>query len=374
MRTGVILVNSNPVLEQAIIASISSKPEINILETQSNSEHLISEISRLKPKVIIITDDIDESPFAIIIKIMETAPIPCLLIHTKDHEIDPKLAYALDYGIVDVIDIEIVDNRIRFPQTIPIRVGILGKLKIKRFIVQIEQVNKSKSDFIKPKLRVIKELADREDIGEVPDLDNLIRNFKGMTFPSNSIIVVAASTGGPKMIVNLISQFPPKFPPVIVIQHMPEGFLGPFAKRINNSSKMYTKLAVEGDEIKPHQVYVAPGGRHLQVEHTQGGRNIVRIVDTEKVNFVKPAADVTLKSVAKIYRKNTYAVILTGMGVDGRAGCKNVKIYGGKVITLNEEESVIFGMNQSVIEAGYSDITLGLNQISYQLAKWIYKQ
>lgn len=372
MRTGVILVNSNPVLEKAIIDSSISKPNINILETIPNSESLMSAITRLKPRVIIITDEIDESPFEIIIKIMEMTPIPCLLIHSKKHDIDTKLTYALEYGIVDVIEVEIIEGKLKFPQIIPIRVSILGKLKVKRFISQIEQLNKSKSSFVKPKLKSRSYITKRKLEDEIPMLS--IQSIKGKNFSSNSIIVIAASTGGPKMIVDLISQFPKKFPPVIVIQHMPEGFLGPFAERIDTYANMNVKLAQEGDEIHPNHVYVAPGGRHLEVEHTRSGRNVIHMTDSEKVNFVRPAADVTLKSVAKIFRKNTFAVILTGMGADGRDGCGDVKDVGGRVITLNEEDSVIFGMNQSVINAGYSDLTLGLNQIGYHLAKWIYNQ
>lgn len=372
MRTGVILVNSNPVLEKAIIDSSMSKPNINILETVSNSINLMSAISRLKPRVIIITDEIDESPFEIIIKVMETSPIPCLLIHSKEYEIDTTLTYALEYGIVDVIDIEIVEGKLRFPQIIPIRLSILGKLNVKKFLGQIEQVNKSKSGFIKPKLKSRKHLPKRKLEDQKSILS--IQSIKGKKISSNSIIVIAASTGGPTMIVNLISQFPRKFPPVIVIQHMPEGFLGPFADRINTYANMKTKLAQEGDEIEVNHVYVAPGGRHLEVEHTRTGRNVIHLTDSEKVNFVRPAVDVTLKSVAKIFRKNTFAIILTGMGADGRDGCRDVKEVGGRVITLNEEDSVIYGMNQSVINAGYSDLTLGLSQIGYHLAKWIYNQ
>ncbi|MFV2015294.1 MAG: hypothetical protein ACC656_07700, partial [Candidatus Heimdallarchaeota archaeon] len=214
MRTGVILVNSNPMLEKAIIDSCISKPNISILETVPDLENLIIAITRLKPRVIIITDDIDESPFEIIIKIMESTPIPCLLIHSKEHEFDDTLAYALDYGIVDVIEVEFIKRKLRFPQIIPIRVSILGKLKVKRFLVQIEQVNTSKSDFVKPKLKPRKPVSKTVLEDENMDSRLILNSFGGKKISSNSIIVIAASTGGPKMIVDLITQFPRKFPPV----------------------------------------------------------------------------------------------------------------------------------------------------------------
>jgi two-component system chemotaxis response regulator CheB len=144
-------------------------------------------------------------------------------------------------------------------------------------------------------------------------------------------------------------------PPVIVVQHMPIGFISAFASRLNRLSRIRVKEAVDGEVILPGTVYLAPGGQHLeffrQADHTIS----IRLTDGPPVNFVKPAVDITLKSSAQIYGSGTIGVILTGMGHDGRTGAKIVKEKGGKIICLNEADSDVYGMNKAVIEAGYAD-------------------
>jgi two-component system chemotaxis response regulator CheB len=273
------------------------------------------------------------------------------------------------------LNIDFEDDKLQFAQVIPIRVGILGKLKVHRFLGQIDQVTKQKSAIFKPKIKI---KVNKSQFEKQPSTITSPLDFKHhgsrSIINSKSIIIIAASTGGPRMIVDLISQFPPQFPPVIVIQHMPEGFLEPFADRIDAYTEMTAQLAREGEEVNPNNVYVAPGGKHLEIERTSGGRIVMHTNRTDKINFVRPAADVTLASVSPIFKKGTIAIILTGMGVDGREGCKMVKKFGGKVMALDEADSVIYGMNKSVIEAGLADEVVRINQITDQLAKWVYKK
>ncbi len=376
MRIGTILVTSNPLLDIAIRKSCTQKSKINVLETVSNSRDLFELIPRFKPKVIIISDDLEESHFKIIIDIMNSTPIACLLVHSGlASEVDSEETYAIDYGILDMVEIELIGNKLRFPSVIPIRIGILGKLNISKFIGQIEQINSQKSKI--KKINLSKKVNEPNYTLEIkPQIfrPTFLKTYTQTSMDKNTIVVIGASTGGPKMIVDLISQLPENFPPVLVVQHMPEGFLEAYTNRIDNYSVLKAQVAKEGEEIKSNNVYVAPGGRHLVIRRTTGGRTVIETPSTEKVNYVRPSVDVTLKSVSPIFRNNTIAVILTGMGVDGRAGCEKVKEFGGKVIALNEDDSVIFGMNKSVIEANLSDIVLSADAIPTQLFQWIFRK
>lgn len=376
MRIGTILVTSNPLLDIAIREACSKKTKINVLETVSTSNDLFELIPRLNPKVIIISDDLEESYLKIIIDIMNSSPIACLLIHSDiSNEVDSEEAYALDYGILDIVEIELTGDKLRFPSVIPIRIGILGKLNIEKFFGQIEQVNKQKSKIKKVNLtKKLNKPKANLDMTQQVFRPSFLKTYTQSSMDKNTIVVIGASTGGPGMIVDLISQLPENFPPVLVVQHMPEGFLEAYATRIDNYTVLKAQVAKEGDEIKSNNVYVAPGGCHLVIRRTTGGRTVIETPRTEKVNFVRPSVDVTLKSVSPIFRDKTIAVILTGMGVDGRAGCEKVKKYGGKVIALNEDDSVIFGMNKSVIEANLSDVILGVEAIPMQLFQWIFRK
>ncbi|MFV2015891.1 MAG: CheB methylesterase domain-containing protein, partial [Candidatus Heimdallarchaeota archaeon] len=345
MRTGIILITSNPFLDNAIRKACSQKSKINILKTVNNSRDLFYLILSLKPKVIIISEDLEESPFKVIIEVMNTTPIPCLFVHSEGgRDVISDYEYALDYGIVDTVEIELLGDTLRFPSVIPIRIGILGKLNVKRFIGQIEQVNILKSRIKETAIsRKFKKASSISEKKKKIFRPSILKTYSQSNMDKNSIVIIGASTGGPKMIVDLIAQLPKNFPPILVVQHMPEGFLEAYAERIDTYTDLNSQIAKEGDEIKSNNVYVAPGGRHLVIKRTTGGRTIIHTPSSEKVNFVRPSVDVTLKSVSPIFRNRTIAVILTGMGVDGRAGCEKVKEFGGKVIALNEEDSVIFG-------------------------------
>ncbi len=109
-------------------------------------------------------------------------------------------------------------------------------------------------------------------------------------------------------------------------------------------------------------VYIAPGGYHMEIDKSSGVSRI-KITEGAKVNFVKPAADVTLFSAVRAYGSGVIGVILTGMGADGREGCRVVKKQKGTVFALKEEDSVIYGMNKAVIDAGLADEILGMDEI-----------
>jgi two-component system chemotaxis response regulator CheB len=153
---------------------------------------------------------------------------------------------------------------------------------------------------------------------------------------------------------------------------MPDTFVGAFADRMNQNSRMNVKLAQEGDILRNGWIYVAPGGVHMELEKSSPRHVRVRFDDGAKVNFVKPAVDVTLFSAARIFKNRVISVVLTGMGSDGREGTRIVKKLGGQSIALKEEESIIYGMNKSVIDAGLADHILGMDGIVKQLAKMVY--
>jgi two-component system chemotaxis response regulator CheB len=248
----------------------------------------------------------------------------------------------------------------------------LAKLNLERFQVQIDQINKFKRSSFKEvrsgtptKIEKI-----RSKISNY-EKDRTQLRIQMMGDMRKKVIVMGASTGGPRMLVYLISQFPQNFPPVLVVQHMPAGFISGFAERMDQNAQMKVKMAEDGDIIRPGQVYIAPGGYHMELEKKGSGLIRIKITDGAKINFVKPAVDVTLFSTAREYGSGVISVILTGMGADGREGSRVVKKVGGTVYALNEEDSVIYGMNKAVIDAGLADQILGMDAIVKELGKTV---
>jgi len=184
-------------------------------------------------------------------------------------------------------------------------------------------------------------------------------------------VVIGASTGGPRSLDQIIPALPKDFPaPIFLVQHMPPMFTKSLAMRLNSLSSLEVKEAEDGDVVKKGTVYVAPGDFHMGVK-VEGGVVKTFLDKSEKINNVRPAVDFTLMKVAEIYKANTIAVILTGMGRDGAKGAFKVKYYSGKVIAEDESTCVVYGMPKAVVEEGYADFVLPAYAVPEKLVEMI---
>jgi two-component system chemotaxis response regulator CheB len=150
---------------------------------------------------------------------------------------------------------------------------------------------------------------------------------------------------------------------VLIVQHMPDGFTGRFAKRIDTHSDYDVREASDGDRIGEGEALVAPGDRHMLVSNYHAGRLRVKLSDAPPVNSVRPAVDVTMNSATEVVTDPLVGVILTGMGEDGAAGIEAIKAANGYTIAQNEETSAVFGMPKRAIETGDVDEVLPIEDI-----------
>ncbi len=183
------------------------------------------------------------------------------------------------------------------------------------------------------------------------------------------VVAIGTSTGGPVALQQILTALPASFPvPLLLIQHMPASFTPAFADRLNNLCAITVRQALDGDLLAAGTAYLAPGGRQMIVE-ARGGHIRIRVVDgDERLNY-RPCIDVTFASVAKTYPGKVLAVVLTGMGADGREGARLLKRDGSSVWAQDEASCVIYGMPMAVVEAGLADRVLPLNQIGASLAE-----
>ena len=174
------------------------------------------------------------------------------------------------------------------------------------------------------------------------------------------IVVMASSTGGPEILSRIFSILPGTLKaPILLVQHIPATMTGYFAKSLNRKSELDIFEAVHGDEIFPGKVYIAPGGRHMTVSKPDDqGRRTLLLNSRPLVNSVRPSADVLFESVAGSYKGRVLAVILTGMGEDGKKGVAALKTRNCFCISQTSETCVVYGMPRAVDEAGLSDESL----------------
>lgn len=175
---------------------------------------------------------------------------------------------------------------------------------------------------------------------------------------------IAISTGGPAALTELIPALPLDLRlAIVIVQHMPAGFTGPLAERLNAASRIAVREAQDGDRPLAGAVLIAPGDRHLEFDD----RGMVTLTDGPPVNGCRPAADVTMLSAVKVYGRRTLAVVMTGMGKDGAAGALAIKRAEGKTCAQDQQTSVIYGMPKAAIDAGAIDEVLPLGDI----ASWL---
>ena len=179
------------------------------------------------------------------------------------------------------------------------------------------------------------------------------------------VVMLGISTGGPQALRYLVPQLPADFPvPLLIVLHMPPGYTALFAAKLAEISKMKVREAQDGDEVQPGTAIIAQAGRHLVLKRNAAGQTKMRLSSTPTDKPHRPSVDVLFQSGAEIYKSRTLAIVMTGMGDDGKEGAAWVKAQGGKVITEAEESCVIYGMPRCVVEAGLSDVSAPLTAMA----------
>ena len=185
------------------------------------------------------------------------------------------------------------------------------------------------------------------------------------------IVAIGTSTGGPEALQDLLPQLPADLPVgVIVVQHMPQGFTGPLAKRLNTISAIEVREAEHGDFVEAGKVYIAPAGRHITV--AQHGtiselKTKICLSDLPLGTLHRPSADVMMLSVAGVFGRYSCGIILTGMGDDGLKGMSAIHDAGGITIGQDEASSAVYGMPRVCAERGILQGVFPLSQMKEQI-------
>ena len=169
------------------------------------------------------------------------------------------------------------------------------------------------------------------------------RNFQAL--------VVAASTGGPKVLEQVFKALPDVHQPIFIAQHMPEDFTRALASQLDACGVNRVKEAEHGERVQPSTTYLAPGNHHLRICR-QENHLVVTLDQAPRVKHCRPSADVLFRSAARCYGRSCLGLVLTGMGQDGLEGARSVVDAGGEVFAQGQEGCVVWGMPKAVLEAG----------------------
>ena len=189
--------------------------------------------------------------------------------------------------------------------------------------------------------------------------------------PGKKLVALACSTGGPKALQSVVPYLPKNLEaPVVIVQHMPAGFTQSMAKRLDEISEIPVKEAQEGDRLENGHVYIAPGGRHLEVRRMGDGSHVIKLNDMPPIGGLKPCANIMYDSLTGSGYDEIVCVVLTGMGADGTNGILSLeKSKPIHVIAQDAQSCVVYGMPKAIAEAGVVDEVVSLNQVAKTITK-----
>ena len=194
--------------------------------------------------------------------------------------------------------------------------------------------------------------------------------FAGPRSPYQAV-AIGVSTGGPTALADVVRALPPHFrPPIFIVQHMPPIFTRLLAERLQSLTKLNVREATHGMIVEGGSIYIAPGDYHMRVTQKRL-QQVLTLDQAEQENSCRPAVDVLFRSVAEVYGGSVIAVILTGMGQDGRRGVEQLRAKGAYVIAQDEASSVVWGMPGAVVQAGLADSVASLENIVPELLKCV---
>jgi two-component system chemotaxis response regulator CheB len=331
----VLVVDDSAFMRKVLTDILNEDPAINVIETASNGNEAIEKTALLRPDVI--TMDVEMpgiNGIKTVRRIMKDYPTPIIMVSAYTKEGAEKTIKALEAGAIDFVE----------------KPGGTISLKIREV----------KQDILK-KVKIAKKANIPYTKKEAGLIKKPIHKLKMKT-----LIIIAASTGGPQAIYLLLSQLPRNFPSsIIVVQHMPKGFTGAFAKRLNQNCKIKVREAKDGDILKDGEVLIAPGDFHLELNNS----NEIKLNKKPPFHGIRPSADITMNSASDAFDGNIIGVVLSGMGKDGAIGVRKIKRKGGIIIAQDRETSVVHGMPKAALETGFVDHILPLSKITGKLTE-----
>lgn len=333
----ILIVDDSPFMRKILKDILEADKEILVVGEAKNGKEALDKIPILKPDLVTLDVEMPIMDGITSLKhIISKHQLPVIMISSLTMEGATLTLKALEEGAIDFI-----------PK--PKNIFNLGKATIKG-----EIINKVKAAAkAKPPIKYQK--------SQVVIKPNKTRPIKEVKF--DYIVSIATSTGGPRALQYVLPSIPEDINgSIVVVQHMPPNFTRSLADRLNTLSGIRVKEGENGERLKRGYCYVAPGDFHMTVEKDRNGPYIALNKDPA-IKGLRPAADVLMKSVAKLEDFNKLAIIMTGMGSDGSQGVLDIKKSNGYVIAQDKESSAVFGMPKSAIETNLVDKILPLNKI-----------
>lgn len=353
-----LVVDDSALVRQVLTRILEQSGEIEVVGTAADPYAARDKIKQLNPDVLTLDVEMPRMDGVTFLgNLMRLRPMPVVMVSTLTEQGAEVTLRALEYGAVDFVAkprLDIAEGLQEYADEIVGKVKAAARSRVRPLAQRPAHAGAQAPGGVRA--------ADR--LGGVRPAT---RHFR----TTDRIIGIGSSTGGTEAIKDVLAVLPLDLRAGIVIsQHIPAAFSGPFARRVDSVTPLSVCEAQDGQLILPGHVYIAPGDRHLLVAR-DGARYVCRLDDGPPVNRHKPSVDVMIRSLAQNAGANAIGVMLTGMGADGAAGMGELKALGAPVLVQDEKTSVVWGMPGEVARRGFADEILPLGKLGARLAELV---
>ncbi len=350
----VLVVDDSAFVRRSLTTILERDKDITVVATAGNGEEAIEMARKHDPDVITMDIEMPRMDgLTALQRIMAENPFPIIMVSSLTQEGADTTLRALDLGALDFIP-KLTSGS---PDLSRLDVELCGKIKAlarrKAFMRLVFNRNKppAKDCPTRPAPTPIPVSSPRP----LPQIGGRL---------SFDAVAIGVSTGGPPAVQKVLSALPADFPvPILIAQHMPAAFTGPFAKRLDTQCAISVKEAEPLERLKGGTAYICPGGKHLRLEN-RGGTLTGVVTEEPKEALYKPSANVLMETTGIALGRRALGVILTGMGSDGLEGTKVLKEKGGRAIAQSEASCVVYGMPKAIVDAKLADEIIDIEDMA----------
>jgi two-component system chemotaxis response regulator CheB len=363
----VLVVDDSAFMRKVIANMLGSDPRITVAGVARHGEEALAQVRALKPDVMTLDIEMPGmNGIEVLRRVMEEMPLPVIMVSSLTEEGAKETLTALDLGAVDYIPKHLQGSAVNI---LGIQHDLIEKvIAAHRVGARLAQLTRKARETGRPAGRPIPPntvSVGRESVKPSASAGSVF-HARG-----SKVVAIGCSTGGPKALQEIFPLFPKDFPAaILVVQHMPKFFTGPFAQRLNQVSEIEVREAVDGDVPEPGLALIAPGGLHMRVARRSATEVAVRL-SAEPVTLHMPSVDEMMTSVAQVFSGRAVGVILTGMGNDGHDGMKAIRAAQGRTIAQDEASCVIYSMPKGVVDSGLADKIVPLDKIAGEIANMV---
>lgn len=386
MTVSVLVVDDSGFFRKRLTEILTASGQIKVVGVATNGREGVELAEKLRPDVITMDYEMPVMDgISAVREIMKRHPVPVLMFSSLTYEGARVTLDALEAGAVDFLPKNFEEIARDSSQLQKILVDrVLDVAGSRPGAKPLSATRAEPTSTARPASRPgqpspqVRHRADRPPASAhrspvEPAADAAVPRQPSRRSPARhySVVAIGTSTGGPVALQQVLTTLPASFPaPIVLVQHMPASFTPAFAERLNRLCRIEVRQAEDGDVLRPGQALLAPGGCQMMIENRSGQARVRILPGDERLNY-KPCVDVTFGSLARSFPGKTLGIILTGMGADGKEGCRLMKQSGSVIWSQDEKSSVIYGMPMAVARAGLPDEVLSLNDIGPRLVEGV---